>query len=268
VADKRTSETPRTPDSNHRPTQFHAERAPRLRIADRVFETLLRAILQGELRPGEAVPTQRELSTQFGVSPLVVRQAIHRLEELELVRVRQGSTTVVLDPTKATDVRLIQLQLEVARPGDAIALAAIENRALSALPLLALAERRITEAELQRLERRVEAYSDEPSREEQSVFMAEFWEMIAGATRNPLLQHQVRWWFRVSNELGANRSMRTARLPRAFFRELAGALRKRSGAVQLWLAVVVRLCDWTEVQPGHTMHAERRRSPKRARAAQ
>ena len=266
MADKRTSETSRTPESNHRQAQFHAERAPRLRIADRVFETLLRAILQGELRPGEAVPTQRELSTQFGVSPLVVRQAIHRLEELELVRVRQGSTTVVLDPSKATDVRLIQLQLEVARPGDAIALAAVENRALSALPLLVLAERRITEPELQRLEHRVDAYTDNPTREEQSLFMADFWEMIAGATRNPLLQHQVRWWFRVSSELGANRSMRTAILPRSFFRELIQALRKRTGAVHLWLRVVERLCEWTEVQPGHTMHAERRRSPKRARA--
>jgi DNA-binding FadR family transcriptional regulator len=232
-----------------------------------VFETLLRAILQGELRPGEAVPTQRQLSTQFGVSPLVVRQAIHRLEELELVRVRQGSATMVLDPTKATDVRLIQLQLEVARPGDAIALAAIENRALSTLPLLALAERRITAAELQRLDRRVELYRDDASAEERANFQAEYWGLVARATRNPLLQHQVRWWFRVSREIGANRSMQTARLPRQFFEELNQALRKRSGAVQLWLDRVQALCDWAEVQPNHTVAIERRRATaKRARA--
>src|SRR4051812_13408549 len=69
---------------------------PRMRVADRVFEALLGAILRGELEPGEPVPTQRALSREFGVSPLVVRQAIHRLEELELVRVRQGSPTIVL----------------------------------------------------------------------------------------------------------------------------------------------------------------------------
>jgi DNA-binding FadR family transcriptional regulator len=261
--------TLRTPNSNPGPTAFHAERAPRLRIADRVFETLLRAILQGELRPGEAVPTQRQLSTQFGVSPLVVRQAIHRLEELELVRVRQGSATMVLDPAKATDVRLIQLQLEVARPGDATALAAIENRALSTLPLLALAERRITAAELQRLERRVEMYREDASAEERATFHAEFWELIAAATRNPLLQHQVRWWFRVSREIGVNRSLQTARLPREFFQELTQCLRKRSGAVQLWLDRIQQLCAWAEDQPGHTLALERRRATgKRARAAQ
>ena len=231
-----------------------------------MFETLLRAILHGELRPGEAVPTQRQLSTQFGVSPLVVRQAIHRLEELELVRVRQGSATIVLDPAKATDVRLIQLQLEVARPGDAIALAAMENRVLSVLPLLALAERRITPPELQRLERRVEQLGDHPTTEERSAFMADFWEMVAIATRNPLLQHQVRWWFRVSRELGTNR-LRTAQLPASFFLEIVQSLRKGSGAVQLWLEKAQLLCDWTEVQPGHTLAVERRRSTgKRARA--
>ena len=232
-----------------------------------MFETLLRAILHGELRPGEAVPTQRQLSTQFGVSPLVVRQAIHRLEELELVRVRQGSATIVLDPAKATDVRLIQLQLEVARPGDAIALAAMENRVLSVLPLLALAERRITPTELQRIERRVEQLGEQPTAEERVAFMADFWEMVALATRNPLLQHQVRWWFRVSRELGTNR-LRTAQLPKAFFLEIVQRLRDRSGAVQLWLERAAQLlCDWTEVQPGHTLALERRRSSgKRARA--
>jgi DNA-binding FadR family transcriptional regulator len=259
--------TLRTPPSSTGSSAFHAERAPRLRIADRVFETLLRAILQGELRPGEPVPTQRELSTQFGVSPLVVRQAIHRLEELELVRVRQGSATMVLDPTKATDVRLIQLQLEVARPGDAIALAAMENRALSTLPLLALAERRITAAELQRLEQRVDAYDEAASAEERSAFLADFWELIAAATRNPLLQHQVRWWFRVSREIGANRTMQSARLPQSLFRDLVECLRQRKGSVQLWLERIQLLCAWTEEQPGHTLAIERRRtSGKRARA--
>jgi DNA-binding FadR family transcriptional regulator len=239
-----------------------------LRIADRVFETLLRAILQGELPPGEPVPTQRQLSTQFGVSPLVVRQAIHRLEELELVRVRQGSATMVLDPAKATDVRLIQLQLEVARPGDATSLAAIENRALSTLPLLALAERRITAAELLRLERRIDTYRDDASAEERIAFQAEFWELIAGATRNPLLQHQVRWWFRVSREIGASRSLQTARLPQQFYRELTQCLRTRAGSVQLWLDRVLLLCDWTEQQPGHTLQLERKRAAasKRVRA--
>lgn len=231
----------------------------RPRIADRVFETLLRAILHGELTPGEPVPTQRELSTRFGVSPLVVRQAIHRLEELQLVRVRQGSTTVALDPANATDVRLIQLQLEVAQPGDAIALAALENRALAPLSLLVLAERRITAAELTELDAQVGNYREGMSFEERVAFMAAFWELIARATRNPVLHHQVRWWYRVSGAFTASHH-RSGFFSRAFFEELVTCLRKRSGAMQLWLEHAEEMCDWTEVQPGHAIAVKRRRA--------
>ena len=92
----------------------------RQRVADHVFDSLARAILNGELKPDEPLATQRDLAKQFNVSALVVRQAIHRLEDLGLVRVRQGSATIVLDPNESTDIRLIQLQMELAEPGPEI----------------------------------------------------------------------------------------------------------------------------------------------------
>lgn len=98
-------------ERNEEVSSFQGQPATRMRAADYVFETLSRAILMGELVPGSVLATQRALSQQFGVSPLVVRQATHRLEELGLVRVRQGSTTIVLDPSEAADLRLTQLQL-------------------------------------------------------------------------------------------------------------------------------------------------------------
>ena len=84
--------------------RFHVEPPARLRVADHVFETLARAILNGELTPGEPLATQRDLAQQFNISALVVRQAIHRLEDLGLVRVKQGSTTIVLDPNQSADI--------------------------------------------------------------------------------------------------------------------------------------------------------------------
>lgn len=133
--------------------------------------------------------------------------------------------------------------------------------------MLALAERRITEAELQRLARRVDTYREDGTLEERSAFQAEFWELIARATRNPLLQHQVRWWFRVSREIGASRGPQIARIPQQFYRELVECLRQRSGAVQIWLDRALVLCAWSEEQPGHTLQLERRRvAGKRGRA--
>ena len=227
--------------------------APRFRVADRVFDALLGAILRGELAPGEPVPTQRALSREFGVSPLVVRHAIHRLEELELVRVRQGSPTIVLDPNRATDVRLIQLQLEAATPGDALALAGLENRALSTLPLLILAARRITEEELGELDALVDGLGETPTHEELEAFQAVYWARVANATRNPLLQHQVRWWFHTVRGLRAAASMAQLQIQSFTYRELNRTMRERSGSLEVWLDMLRRLFDWTEAQPGHAL---------------
>jgi DNA-binding FadR family transcriptional regulator len=230
-----------------------------MRAADYIFETLSRAILTGELAPGTVLATQRELSKQFAVSPLVVRQATHRLEELGLVRVRQGSTTIVLDPGRASDLRILQLQLELATPGDRLALAARENQALSTLPMLALAERRISEEQCDHLDQLVDALPEEATGRELLTFMVSFWGLIASASHNPMLQHQVRWWAQVMRELEQRSGsgvapVRTRNAGRKRYRALARALRRKRGAVELWLKVLEPLLDWTEAQPSHAAH--------------
>ncbi|MEY4579945.1 MAG: hypothetical protein RL701_4648 [Pseudomonadota bacterium] len=249
-----------------------------MRAADYVFESLSHAILNGELAPGSVLSTQRELSQQFGVSPLVVRQATHRLDELGLVRVRQGSTTIVLDPNEAADARLMQLQLELATPGDRLALAALEQQALSTLPLLALAERRITEEEIQRLEALVDSLPDTPALRESLTFRVQFWGQIAQATRNSVVAHNVRWWARVMQDLerrGAatfEASVPTdgpGPTPPSLYRGLLRMLRRRRGTVEYWQKVIFHLLEWTEAQtthPIHDAHDTQRRGPERARA--
>jgi DNA-binding FadR family transcriptional regulator len=240
---------------------FRGRPATRLRAADHVFESLSRAILTGELTPGSVLATQRELSKQYGVSSLIVRQATHRLEEFGLVRVRQGSTTIVLDPEQASDVRLLQLQIELATPGDLLALATRENQALAALPMIALAERRATEDDLQFLDGLVEALPESPSSDEVRNFVSRYWRQIAKSTQNTVMQQQVRWWSRLVAELesrGGGTSLRPAHASRGAFRGLTRALRKRRGAVEYWSRTLQPLLDWTESQPKHVRNRARR----------
>ena len=251
------------------PKLFEPQPALRMRAADYVFETLSRAILTGELTPGSVLATQRELSHQFGVSPLVVRQATHRLEELGLVRVRQGSTTIVLDPSEASDVRLMQLQLELATPGDRLALAAREMQVLASVSLLALAERRISEEQLQELEKLVEQLPEAPSAREVLAFRLQFWGRVARSTSNGILEHQVRWWARVMQDLEKRSSPTVeAQAARSMaghvqFRGLIKALRKRRGSVEYWLKIIEPLFDWTESQPNHPVQQQRTRARTR-----
>ena len=230
------------PSPSHKPpsapSRFVIEPPARLRVADHVFETLARAILNGELTPGEPLATQRDLAQQFNISALVVRQAIHRLEDLGLVRVKQGSTTIVLDPNESADIRLIQLRMELAEPGPGLSGAALENQALFVVPLLVLAERRVSAEELTRVEALVAALPESPSGDEMRVFRVAFWNAISQSTRNPLFQQQVRWWSTMVVQLDQRgRAMRLPAQPLnlGMYRGLIRAMRERKGAVQVYL---------------------------------
>jgi len=66
-------------------------------IPEDVFEQIIGEVLSGDMRPGEALPSERRLAEVLGVSRPAVREAIKRLTEAGLVDVRQGDATTVRD---------------------------------------------------------------------------------------------------------------------------------------------------------------------------
>src|SRR5205085_5292609 len=60
------------------------------RASSDVIAQIRRAILSGQDRPGDRLPTEREMSQQFGVSRVTVRDALRALEANGLVRVKVG----------------------------------------------------------------------------------------------------------------------------------------------------------------------------------
>jgi DNA-binding FadR family transcriptional regulator len=76
-----------------------APRAPAARLGVAVVSDLVAAIITGALAPHEVLPTEGELSQQFGVSRTVIRESVKRIEEKGLVVVAQGRGTTVNPPT-------------------------------------------------------------------------------------------------------------------------------------------------------------------------
>jgi DNA-binding FadR family transcriptional regulator len=71
---------------------------PKLRVTpltDQISEALHTRIARGEIAPGSRLPTEQELSAEFGVSRTVVREAISRLKSEGLVETRQGAGAFV-----------------------------------------------------------------------------------------------------------------------------------------------------------------------------
>ncbi len=69
--------------------QFKPIRQPR--ISEEVFQQLKEAVLSGEFKAGEKLPSERELAEQFQVSRVAIREAIRTLENAGFVTIRQGS---------------------------------------------------------------------------------------------------------------------------------------------------------------------------------
>lgn len=145
-----------------------------------------RAILSGELSPGDPLPSEREISAQMGVSRSVVREAIKRLASLGLVRSVHGSGTRVEAPNSRQVTVGYQRLLTRAdfRLQD---LAAVRLPLETAIASLAAAKR--TEADLAQLEKTQKVLGN-PRRSLEAHVQADldFHAALASATGNPLFQ--------------------------------------------------------------------------------
>ncbi len=108
-------------------------------LVQRVHEVLRGQITDGSYKPGDRLPSELQLTRDFGVSRTVVREAIAALRADLLVEPRQGAGVFVIDPP-ANEVlpfrnidlakvsSLIEmLELRTAVEGDAAGLAALRR---------------------------------------------------------------------------------------------------------------------------------------------
>ena len=125
---------------------------PRPRFADHAFAMLFHKIITGEISEGAALPSEHELSLQFGISRPILRQALERLRQEGLIESRRGSGSFVR-PRSPLDVSSPYVQEKLH-----LLLHNLEFRCAIEPVAAALAAERRTEAQLQQLERAVERY--------------------------------------------------------------------------------------------------------------
>jgi len=95
------------------PPVGQAVRAPK--TAELIAAQLRRRIVQGELKPGETLPSELLLMEQFGVSRPTLREAFRILETESLISVRRGSRggAQILAPDVSVAARYVGLLLQV-----------------------------------------------------------------------------------------------------------------------------------------------------------
>jgi DNA-binding FadR family transcriptional regulator len=119
-------------------------------MADQLAEEIKQLILSSEWESGEALPTEPEISEQFGVSRAVVREATRILIALGLVEAQHGRGVFVTTPKNDAfgDALLLALQRSQATVWD------VEQFDQYILPdVLAMAAEQGTDQDIQELER-------------------------------------------------------------------------------------------------------------------
>ena len=74
---------------------------PIARLADTITSELEKRILEGSLKPGDVLPSERDLALELGVSRPPLREAIQKLVTKGLLTTRHGYGTTVTDRLEA-----------------------------------------------------------------------------------------------------------------------------------------------------------------------
>lgn len=78
-----------------------SEPIKRKRLYEEVQARLEHAILSGARKPGEQLPSEREIMEAYGVGRTAVREALFALQKDGLVRLSSGQRAVVVEPSAA-----------------------------------------------------------------------------------------------------------------------------------------------------------------------
>ncbi len=162
------------------------------RVAEEIVHQLRGLILRGHYATGDKLPPERKLAEELGVNRASLREAIKSLEQMGLVKTRQGDGTRVLDFMQTAGMELVSHL--VVGSGDGIPSLdvlddVLEFRRIFARDVARLAAQKGKPADIERLEQ-VALRADDPAltHEELLKIDFEFYLELTRAANNRVFQ--------------------------------------------------------------------------------
>lgn len=124
-------------------------------LSRRVIEALRDSIADGELKPGDMLPTETELTEHLGVSKSSVREAVKMLEAIGIVEIKRGQGTILSKTCEQGYMNVILFQL-LMRNGSAKELK--EFRRMVETAYISMAIENATQEDLDKIEACVEQF--------------------------------------------------------------------------------------------------------------
>ncbi len=158
------------------------------KLSDAVRRTLIEIIGQGALRPGDALPSERELMVRLGSGRPAIREAMQDLERSGLIVIRHGGRARVAEPALG---RMVDQMTEAMRHLLAHNAASLENlkeaRATFEAEMARQAARKRSAQDIDRLEEILLEQSDATADGARFRLLdGRFHREIAGISGNPI----------------------------------------------------------------------------------
>ncbi|HSF80496.1 MAG TPA: FadR/GntR family transcriptional regulator [Anaerolineales bacterium] len=83
------------------------------RLYEQIVEQIEARILAGDLKPGDKLPSERELAERFGVSRTAIREAVKALTQKGLIEVHPGRGTFVINSTPQAVRHSLDLMIKI-----------------------------------------------------------------------------------------------------------------------------------------------------------
>lgn len=158
------------------------------KISEEIVKQIKQLISSGELKPGDRIPSERELATMLGVSRPSVREAIMVLEAMGFLESRQGGGTYVKALTEGSIMNPLAKLVEKKDPELLRSLAEVRMGLESWSAYLAA--QRATEADVEEMRRLYQIMQVEAEKGGWSPDVdAEFHYAITAASHNSLQMH-------------------------------------------------------------------------------
>ena len=177
---------------------------PVVRLADSVVNEIENQILDGALRPGDRIPSERQLAEDFGVSRPSIREAIQKLVAKGLLVTRHGGGTTVTDKL---DAPFMDPWQDMVKDHPMLQSDILEFREMLESQAAALAALRATDLDMVRIDKAFavldEAYANQDLDKSIAADVA-FHQAIAEASHNVLIGHLTASLMRVIHDHVSN----------------------------------------------------------------
>ncbi|MCQ6273570.1 GntR family transcriptional regulator [Bacillus sp. V3B] len=89
--------------------EFQASKPIYMQIADKIKQQIVR----NELKPGDKLPSVREMAVQTGVNPNTIQRTYTELERMAIVETKRGQGTFVVESETVIQELKFQLQIDM-----------------------------------------------------------------------------------------------------------------------------------------------------------